>query len=378
MDKSWMKLGSTAHGRTSQLYFDGVNSFLEYAAAVGDRQGNILCPCRKCVNCRRQNLQEVHLHLFQYGIVQSYTTWHEHGEPRVSDTVHPCETGNYEVGNLDGIDALVEDRIRADSMDTTQREEVRNFDKFHDCHVLIQRILPIGMCGFVDKEISIALFELGTFFQDLCSRTVTRSKLEQLEERAIHILCKLEKIFPPAFFDVMVHLIIHLPREAILEGPVHYRWMYPIERFLGTLKNFVSNRAQPEGSIVEAYIVKECLTFCAMYLDGIETVHNQHERNEDLGDRRKGLTVFTETARPIGQVTRDGEMSQELRHKAHWFLLYNSPEVEKYLEEHKNQLQVSSGHDITRTQQEEFPKWFKERVRYFPISLCAKYYQAVL
>ncbi|KAG5553223.1 hypothetical protein RHGRI_011176 [Rhododendron griersonianum] len=38
MDKSWMKLGSTAHGRTSQPYFDGVNSFLEYAAAVGDRQ----------------------------------------------------------------------------------------------------------------------------------------------------------------------------------------------------------------------------------------------------------------------------------------------------------------------------------------------------
>ncbi|KAG5553281.1 hypothetical protein RHGRI_011219 [Rhododendron griersonianum] len=43
MDKSWMKLGSTAHGRTSQPYFDGVNSFLEYAAAVGDRQGDIRC-----------------------------------------------------------------------------------------------------------------------------------------------------------------------------------------------------------------------------------------------------------------------------------------------------------------------------------------------
>ncbi|KAF7140182.1 hypothetical protein RHSIM_Rhsim06G0087700 [Rhododendron simsii] len=38
MDKSWMKLGSTAHGRTSQPCFDGVNSFLEYAAAVGDQQ----------------------------------------------------------------------------------------------------------------------------------------------------------------------------------------------------------------------------------------------------------------------------------------------------------------------------------------------------
>jgi hypothetical protein len=34
------------------------------------------------------------------------------------------------------------------------------------------------------------------------------------------ILCKFEKIFPPAFFDVMVHLAVHLPDEAMLRGPV--------------------------------------------------------------------------------------------------------------------------------------------------------------
>ncbi|XXG68361.1 hypothetical protein AAC387_Pa06g1468 [Persea americana] len=40
--------------------------------------------------------------------------------------------------------------------------------------------------------------------------------------------------------------------------------MYPIERFLGTLKGYVTNRVRPEGSIAEAYIVKECLTVCSM------------------------------------------------------------------------------------------------------------------
>jgi hypothetical protein len=48
------------------------------------------------------------------------------------------------------------------------------------------------------------------------------------------ILCKLEKIFPSSFFDVMVHLCVHLPDEALLRGPVQYGWMYPIERRLGT------------------------------------------------------------------------------------------------------------------------------------------------
>ena len=102
--------------------------------------------------------------------------------------------------------------------------------KSHDCHVLLYQILLIGLQGFAHKDISIVLFELDNFFQDLCSRTLKRSELEKLEEHIVLILCKLERFFPPSFFDVMIHLAVHLPREAILGGPVQYRWMYPIER----------------------------------------------------------------------------------------------------------------------------------------------------
>ena len=80
------------------------------------------------------------------------------------------------------------------------------------------------------QDINIVLFELGSFSQDLCSRTLKWSELEKLKERIVLILCKLERFFPPAFFDIMVHLTVHLPREAILGGSVQYRWMYPIER----------------------------------------------------------------------------------------------------------------------------------------------------
>ena len=83
--------------------------------------------------------------------------------------------------------------------------------KSHDCHVLLQRILSIGLQGFADKDISIVLFELGNFFQDLCSRILKQSKLEKLEEHIVLILCKLEWFFSPIFFDVMVHLTAHLP-----------------------------------------------------------------------------------------------------------------------------------------------------------------------
>jgi hypothetical protein len=35
-----------------------------------------------------------------------------------------------------------------------------------------------------------------------------------LERLAPVLLCKLEKIFPPGFFNPMQHLILHLPYEA--------------------------------------------------------------------------------------------------------------------------------------------------------------------
>ncbi|KAH7842869.1 hypothetical protein Vadar_009953 [Vaccinium darrowii] len=201
--------------------------------------------------------------------------------------------------------------------------------KSHDRHVLLQRILPIGMRGLVNKEISTTLFELGSFFQELCSRTLRRSVLEKMEEQIVLILCKLVRIFPPAFFDVMVHLAVHLPRDAMLAGPVQYRWMYPIERFLGTLKGYVSNKARPEGSIAEAYIVQECLTFCSMYLKkGLD----KPERNDDGDERGSGMEIFKQNVRLFSPISRAPNPSNNERELAHWFVLFNSPEVDPYLD----------------------------------------------
>jgi hypothetical protein len=38
--------------------------------------------------------------------------------------------------------------------------------------------------------------------------------IADLEKVAPVLLCKLEKIFPPDFFNLMKHLILHLPYEA--------------------------------------------------------------------------------------------------------------------------------------------------------------------
>ncbi|KAI5338876.1 hypothetical protein L3X38_018148 [Prunus dulcis] len=75
-----------------------------------------------------------------------------------------------------------------------------------------------------------------------------------LRHDIVQVLCKFEVIFPLAFFTSMMHMMVHLPEEALLAGLVHYRWMYLIERLLGELKKSVRNRAKPEGSIIEAWV----------------------------------------------------------------------------------------------------------------------------
>ncbi|KAL5677200.1 hypothetical protein ACJX0J_013331, partial [Zea mays] len=55
--------------------------------------------------------------------------------------------------------------------------------KTHDCHILLQRILPVAIRGIMHRDIYEAIAELGQFFQQLCAKT--------------------------------------------LKGPVQYGWMYP-------------------------------------------------------------------------------------------------------------------------------------------------------
>ena len=75
-----------------------------------------------------------------------------------------------------------------------------------------------------------ALVELSLFFKQLCSKALKVEVLERLEKSIAITLCKLERIFVPSFFDIMVHLTVHLATEAKFAGPVQYRWMYPFER----------------------------------------------------------------------------------------------------------------------------------------------------
>ena len=84
------------------------------------------------------------------------------------------------------------------------------------------------------------------------------------------ILNDLEMYFPPAFFDVMVHLCVHIVDDIIDLGPSFLHNMMPFERMNGIIKGFVRNMSRPDGSIVQGYLTQECISFCENFLYGAD------------------------------------------------------------------------------------------------------------
>ena len=119
-------------------------------------------------------------------------------------------------------------------------------------------------------EVAVPLIRLGAFLRGISAKVIDLSEISRLQKEIIEILCQFETIFPPAFFDVMVHLLVHLCREVQLGGPVNQRCMFGIERYLNKLKSYNCNRSKPEGSIAEGYLADECLIFCSRFLNGNE------------------------------------------------------------------------------------------------------------
>ncbi|GJX47878.1 hypothetical protein Tco_0273068 [Tanacetum coccineum] len=102
--------------------------------------------------------------------------------------------------------------------------------KSHDCHIMMQRLLPYGLQQYLPDE------------DDMLTRA---------------------------------------EQEALEGGPIRPRWMFPFERFMKKLKGYVRNKAKPEGSIAEGYVAEEALTFSSHYFWDVTTKFNRPDRNVD-------------------------------------------------------------------------------------------------
>jgi hypothetical protein len=152
----------------------------------------------------------------------------------------------------------------------------------------------------------------------------------KLEKKIIVLLCKLEKIFPPGWFNPMQYLLVNLPYEAKVGDTQQYKWMYHIEMALKKLRAMVDNKARVEGCIIEEFKLKEITYFTSVYFIkhhnvNAHTIRHHMDENISCSDLQNfqysGTTVVASTT---NQPTHEEHMSILL------YMYSNMDDMEQY------------------------------------------------
>nr|GEW42268.1 hypothetical protein [Tanacetum cinerariifolium] len=227
--------------------------------------------------------------------------------------------------------------------------------KSHDCHIMMQRLLPYGLQQYFPDNIAKLIIELYSLFNQICSAILIEDDMLKAQIKVVNILCDLELIYPSALFDIMIHLVIQLPLETLEGGPIRPRWMFPFKRYMKKLKGYVQNKAKLEGSITEGYVPEEALTFSSHYFRDVTTKFNHPNRNVDPLPPMCQFQVFRSVCKSIGLRSVIRFDTQELK-KVKWYVLDNSPEIDTYRSQFKSLFP-------NKDMKEEFPDWFGSQIR---------------
>ncbi|GJT15354.1 putative transposase-associated domain-containing protein [Tanacetum coccineum] len=187
-------------------------------------------------------------------------------------------------------------------------------------------------------------------------KEINLQELDKLQLELVVTLCLLKKFFPLSFFDIMIHLTVHLTREVKLCGRICSRWMYPIERCMKVIKGHVRNKNRPEGCIAEETITVEIIEFFSKYHKTMKTIGippDKHVTNEN------------EDEKPLS-ADKSSEVSEEVFQKAHLYVIQNTDEIVSYIERHKQVLKTKNlGKRIALLENEHsksFAKWLREEI----------------
>jgi hypothetical protein len=132
--------------------------------------------------------------------------------------------------------------------------------------------MPLALHGLLKPGPRTAVMRMCKVFQRICTKVYDPAEFYSLEADVAESMALLEMEFPPSFFDIMTHLPYHLVQELDMCGPIATRWMYPMERYMKTLKSYVWNTARPEASMAEGYMKEECIGFVTEYLQQFDVV----------------------------------------------------------------------------------------------------------
>ena len=181
--------------------------------------------------------------------------------------------------------------------------------------------LAIAISAIKPEHLKVAITRLCYFFNAVSQKVISLEELGNLRTFTHETQCQLEMCFPPSFFDMMEHLIVHIVPQMVALGPLYLHQMWSYERYMAVLKGYVRNRAHPEGSMVEGYSTEEVVECCIDYLKDGYAIGVPVPRHEGRlsGRGTIGKKRF---------VTHDHKSFQE----AHFSVLHQFAIVEPYID----------------------------------------------
>src|SRR3954471_8614857 len=85
--------------------------------------------------------------------------------------------------------------------------------KSHDCHVIMMQLLPIALRGLLLENVRVPIVKLCAFLNAISQKVINPYILPRLEKDVVQCLVSFELVFPPSFFNIMTHLLVHLVEE---------------------------------------------------------------------------------------------------------------------------------------------------------------------
>jgi hypothetical protein len=104
------------------------------------------------------------------------------------------------------------------------------------------------------------------FFNAISKKVIVPIELDELRKEMRVTMCQLEMCFPPSFFDMMEHYMIHLADQIFVLGPTYMHHMYPYKHHMVIMKGYVWNHVHPKGCMIEGYTTEEIIQCYADYI----------------------------------------------------------------------------------------------------------------
>ncbi len=190
--------------------------------------------------------------------------------------------------------------------------------------------LPIAIRAVKPVHTRLVITKLCYFFNRVSQKVFDPKELGPLQKFAIETACQLEMFFPPAYFNMMEHLIVHIVPQIIEIGPLYLHQMWAYERYMSILKGYVRNRAHPGGSMIEGYTTEEVVECCIDYMKDAEPigvtpppVHEGRLVGTGIVDNKR---FYDEDFKDVAE--------------AHSIVLQRLAIVEPYIQEHMNEIRA--------------------------------------